>query len=298
MDNESEDRRMQSVYSKRIKAGKRRTYFFDVMPTRSNDYYITITESRKRFNDDGYDRHTIFLYKEDANKFLKGLTDAIDYVKTELMPDFDFDAYNHEEEPAEADKSPYIELPTPDKPMVEVMIYIPDSDVSLMDSEAITNRCGDFLETLGFELETEDNPIYSSFFKRMNFIFPKRVPERTVDNLMKMGKGALNGEYVKMPTPEDTEKLANAAEKLVASLDKFDEGVVRLGVLLVLKKRVNGDPQIFILELNQTLIELLREKPQLMKSLTTLYELVTGDTGPGRQRDGESPEPATVGLPD
>ena len=88
---------MESVYSKRIRAGKRRTYFFDVRATRGNDYYITITESRKKFNEDGYDRHKIFLYKEDFNKFLKALTEAVDYVKTDLMPDFDFDAYNHDQ---------------------------------------------------------------------------------------------------------------------------------------------------------------------------------------------------------
>ena len=93
---ENNDKKMESVYSQRIRAGKRRTYFFDVRETRGNDYYLTITESRKKFNEDGYDRHKIFLYKEDFNKFLKGMTEAIDYVKTELMPDFDFDAFNHE----------------------------------------------------------------------------------------------------------------------------------------------------------------------------------------------------------
>ncbi len=94
---ENNEKRMESVYSKRIRAGKRRTYFFDVRATRSNDYYLTITESRKKFNEDGYDRHKLFLYKEDFNKFLKALTEAIDYVKTDLMPDFDFDAYNHDQ---------------------------------------------------------------------------------------------------------------------------------------------------------------------------------------------------------
>jgi len=87
---------MESVYSKRIRAGKRRTYFFDVRATRGNDYFLTITESRKRFNEDGYDRHKIFLYKEDFNKFIKALGEAVDYVKTELMPNFDFDAFNHD----------------------------------------------------------------------------------------------------------------------------------------------------------------------------------------------------------
>ena len=112
---ENNDKRMESVYSKRIRAGKRRTYFFDVRATRGNDYYITITESRKKFNENGYDRHKIFLYKEDFNKFLKALTEAVDYVKTELMPDFDFDAYNHDEVAdvdGEIDEVAEIETPT------------------------------------------------------------------------------------------------------------------------------------------------------------------------------------------
>jgi hypothetical protein len=94
--NENNERKQESVYSKRIKAGKRRTYFFDVRETRGSDYYLTITESRKRFDSDGYDRHKIFVYKEDFNKFVKGLNEAVDYVKTDLMPDFDFDAFNHD----------------------------------------------------------------------------------------------------------------------------------------------------------------------------------------------------------
>jgi hypothetical protein len=96
---------MESIYSKRIRAGKRRTYFFDVRTTRGNDYYLTITESRKRFDDNGYDRHKIFLYKEDFNKFIKALGEAVDYVKTELMPDFNFDAFNHDEATGEHDEA-------------------------------------------------------------------------------------------------------------------------------------------------------------------------------------------------
>ena len=100
---DNNDKKMESIYSKRIRAGKRRTYFFDVRATRGNDYYLTITESRKRFNDNGYDRHKIFLYKEDFNKFIKALTEAVDHVKTQLMPDFDFDAYNHDEAEVEVE---------------------------------------------------------------------------------------------------------------------------------------------------------------------------------------------------
>ena len=101
---ENNDKKMESVYSTRVKAGKRRTYFFDVRETRGNDFYVTITESRKRFDSDGYDRHKIFLYKEDFNKFLKGLNETVDHVKTVLMPDFDFDAFNHDT-PYEGDEA-------------------------------------------------------------------------------------------------------------------------------------------------------------------------------------------------
>jgi len=96
---ENNDKKIESVFSSKIRAGKRRTYFFDVRATKGNDYFLTITESRKRFDDNGYDRSKIFLYKEDFNKFLKALTESLDYVKTDLMPDFDFDAFNHEFDP-------------------------------------------------------------------------------------------------------------------------------------------------------------------------------------------------------
>ncbi|GAO28960.1 DUF3276 family protein [Geofilum rubicundum] len=71
------------IFSKAVRAGKR-TYFFDVKATRKNDYYLTITESKKRFEDDGrffFEKHKIFLYKEDFNKFSDGLTEAIDFIK-------------------------------------------------------------------------------------------------------------------------------------------------------------------------------------------------------------------------
>src|SRR5205085_1317083 len=115
---------MESIYSKRIRAGKRRTYFFDVKTTRANDYYLTITESRKRFNDNGYDRHKIFLYKEDFNKFIKALNEAVDYVKTDLMPDFDFDAFNHDnyEENTVAEVEPEVPQEVAETPLAKVPV--------------------------------------------------------------------------------------------------------------------------------------------------------------------------------
>jgi hypothetical protein len=132
---ENNDKRMESVYSKRIRAGKRRTYFFDVRATRGNDYYITITESRKKFNENGYDRHKIFLYKEDFNKFLKALTEAVDYVKTDLMPNFDFDAYNHDQVNEEGDE---VGMGTGEVADVEVAEEVIVSNVSSVPAAAST----------------------------------------------------------------------------------------------------------------------------------------------------------------
>ena len=95
-DNRS-DRQRDEVYSKKIRAGKR-TYFFDVKATRGNDYYLIITESKRGFDDGQYVKHKIFLYKEDFNKFLSGLSDTIQHVKDELMPDYDFEQFDREDD--------------------------------------------------------------------------------------------------------------------------------------------------------------------------------------------------------
>lgn len=92
------------MYSNKVRAGKRRTYFFDVRRTKGNDFYLTLTESTKKFNGEGYERHKIFLYKEDFNRFMAGLEDAIDHVKTELMPDYDYDEYTRRHEEYEKSK--------------------------------------------------------------------------------------------------------------------------------------------------------------------------------------------------
>lgn len=85
-DNENavaQERNGEDVFSKPVRAGKR-TYFFDVKTTKGNDYYLTITESKRRVEKDGrfvYDKHKIFLYKEDFDKFSLGLSEVIEYIK-------------------------------------------------------------------------------------------------------------------------------------------------------------------------------------------------------------------------
>jgi hypothetical protein len=81
---ENEPRERDEIFSKSVRAGKR-TYFFDVKSTRNEDYYLTITESKKRVSPDGkvyYEKHKIFLYKEDFEKFAEGLSEVVQFIRT------------------------------------------------------------------------------------------------------------------------------------------------------------------------------------------------------------------------
>ena len=89
---------MVTAYSQKVRAGKKRTYFFDIRETRNNTFSLIITESRKRFDDRGFDRSSIYVYQEDINKFVKGLEEAVVYIKTELLPNYDFDEYSNDYE--------------------------------------------------------------------------------------------------------------------------------------------------------------------------------------------------------
>ena len=96
-DNKGNER--EELYSQRVRAGKR-TYFFDVRSTRGGDFYVTITESKKVFNDEGfyYQKHKIFLYKEDFNKFQNAMNSTLNHVKDELLPEVDFSQFDREYE--------------------------------------------------------------------------------------------------------------------------------------------------------------------------------------------------------
>ena len=91
---ESREREREDVFSKAVKAGKR-TYFFDVKETKQGEKYLTITESKRKFNgDDGsftYEKHKIFLYKEDYAKFQNALNGVINFIETGEEPIFEDD---------------------------------------------------------------------------------------------------------------------------------------------------------------------------------------------------------------
>lgn len=89
--NEVDSKFRDEIYSKAVRAGKR-TYFFDVKSTRRDEFYLTITESKKRFEQDGnfhFEKHKIFLYKEDFEKFIDGLQEVISYIDQNQQDDYD-----------------------------------------------------------------------------------------------------------------------------------------------------------------------------------------------------------------
>ena len=91
-----ENRDQNSIFSKRVKAGKR-TYFFDVRATKSTDYFLNITESTRKFDDGNYVKSKIFLYKEDFNKFIEALNETVKHVKSELLPEYNFDEFTRKD---------------------------------------------------------------------------------------------------------------------------------------------------------------------------------------------------------
>ena len=102
---EKGDKKFESVYSTKVRAGKRRTYFFDVRKTKGEDFYITLTESTRKFDGNGYERHKLFLYKEDFNRFMKAMEETVNHVKTELMPDYDYEEFEKRQAEWEAKRA-------------------------------------------------------------------------------------------------------------------------------------------------------------------------------------------------
>lgn len=128
LENKEQGNVREEIFSKTVRAGKR-TYFFDVKATRSDEYYLTITESKRRFNNEQgkfyYEKHKLFLYKEDFEKFANGLHDAIEFIQTGKVP---------EEPEVEVEKKPAVEAPVAD-PHTDIEFEDLGSDTSEEESK-------------------------------------------------------------------------------------------------------------------------------------------------------------------
>lgn len=142
MEQES-NKQQNGVYSKVIRAGRRRTYFFDVRSTKNDEFYLTVTESKRKFDSDGYERHKIHVYKEDFHKFINAIDDVVGHIKT-LMPNYDYDEFTRPVQTIEYDE---------DGNAIREPYNPEDSD---MDTESATNEDAETVTDDVFESQESD----------------------------------------------------------------------------------------------------------------------------------------------
>ncbi len=143
----------EEIFSKAVRAGKR-TYFFDVKATRRNDYYLTLTESKKRFNRDGrfyFEKHKIFLYKEDFDKFSEGLSEVIEFIKNakpELIENFETGSEETSNHESQIEETVSDELKDAEKPE-----EVKDSNEDNSDDSMEESLTGNFSDVKFEDLE-------------------------------------------------------------------------------------------------------------------------------------------------
>jgi len=164
-----------------------------------------------------------------------------------------------------------------EKEKAEVFIGIPQEDINLFAIEAIQNACGDFMEALGFELETQDEPVYGSFFQRLKFVLKSDKTKSEVKDIYNKGKQALEAQHLNLPTAEATEKLANAASRIIEAMANIDEGVLRLGAILVVKVQREGKPIVLAETVSPALASTLDNNPRILKNPNAIYELLISE---------------------
>ncbi|MDO7849013.1 hypothetical protein Q5H92_21795 [Hymenobacter sp. M29] len=172
-------------------------------------------------------------------------------------------------------------------PRIETNVFIglPQEHLELFDIERIQNAVGDFMEAMGFELETKDEPVFGSFFQDLKYFFKGRGKAAAAEALQK-GKLALETQHITLPAAEATGKLAESAAALISSLNGVDEAVLRLGSLLVVKVSRNGLPAIMAETVSPELAQLLDKNPGLLKTPAVLFDMLSAMQAPVKKIGG------------
>lgn len=160
---------------------------------------------------------------------------------------------------------------------VQVFIALPQREIELLDRETIQNTTGDFMEAMGFELKTEDEPVYGSFFQNLWFKRSKKLVGQELGEVYGKGKQALEAQYLNVPTAEASEKLANAAANLIKALESIDEGVLRMGSLIVVKIEREGKSLILAETVSHKLMCVFEDNSNILSNPAAVYELIKGD---------------------
>lgn len=165
---------------------------------------------------------------------------------------------------------------------VRVIIYLPNADFSedLVAIEALRNSVDDFMEAFGFELEPEADPItrFGSWYGEVYYRTKKVLTAVGVRKIFERMKDALLGVAVDKANAEILERRASATAKLLAQIEKFDEAVLRLGGVLIVKATVNGKTRLVIETISQSLSRQLENDPLLMQRPRDLFTLLAEGT--------------------
>jgi hypothetical protein len=143
--------------------------------------------------------------------------------------------------------------------------------------ENIQNACGDFMEAVGYELEVKNEPVFGSFFQRIKFKLKHPKTQEEIEDLYNKGKQALEAKYLNLPTAEATEKIANAASKIIDSIADIDEAAIRLGAIIIVKINKNGRSIIVSETVSPSLASTLDNMPNILSNPRAVYELLSVD---------------------
>lgn len=159
----------------------------------------------------------------------------------------------------------------------ELYIGIPQKEIDIFTTEHIQNACGEFMEALGFELKTKNEPVYGSFYQQLKFWMKKEKTQKELDDIFQKGKLALETKYLNVPTAEASAKLAEAASKVIESLANIDDAAIRLGAIVIVKTKKEGKSILLVETVSPTLANTLDSMPNILTNPSAVYELLKVD---------------------
>jgi hypothetical protein len=163
----------------------------------------------------------------------------------------------------------------------DVFIGLPQEDIDIFTIERIQNATGDFMEAMGFELKTQDEPVFGSFFQKLKFLWKGEVGQEAGEIYSK-GKVALEAQFIDLPSAEATSKLATAAAGLITALDGVSDAAIRCGSILLVKVTKDGVPKIITETVSPELAALLNKNPALLQNPSIVFDLISGMRAPDR----------------
>ncbi len=173
-------------------------------------------------------------------------------------------------------------------------IYIPGDDFTVIEIDALLKAAGEFMEAMGMVYDSKEEPIYSSFWQKLRFLFKKEVTFEDFHRLSKKAKQALELKHVELPSAEQTLKLSEAAAALINATHGVDECVVRLGVVLLYKYKVEGGNKVFVKQLTVDQVMDFTKYPEKEKDLLYIRQLVGESNASGEAVDTAQDEPAIL----